>query len=105
MICALAACTPGKQSPSAESTTDPAPINAHEAGPASTIGFGLSVPEGAVQLGPLVRFRSPELVAAYLPELQSVQAELAAEELKKSAETPSTATPSSPTTPASTRAT
>ncbi|HPU12613.1 MAG TPA: hypothetical protein PLQ19_02330 [Aeromicrobium sp.] len=99
VVCALGACTPNKQSPSPDSTTDPAPINAHEAGPASPIGFGVSVPEGAVQLGPLVRFRSPELVAAYLPELQAVQAELAAEELKKSADTPSTATPSSPTTP------
>ncbi|MFT4189444.1 MAG: hypothetical protein QM621_12785 [Aeromicrobium sp.] len=49
--------------------TPPAEIVEHEGGPESPIMQGLTVPEGATQLGPLARFRSARLIAAYQPDL------------------------------------
>ncbi len=49
-------------------------VTEHESGPQSPISFGLEVPEGATQLGPLVRYRSPALIEAYQPELDAAEA-------------------------------
>ncbi|GAA1753445.1 hypothetical protein [Aeromicrobium alkaliterrae] len=49
--------------------TAPAEITDHEGGPESPIIAGLTVPTGAVQLGPLVRNRSDRVIAAYQPDL------------------------------------
>ncbi len=102
LLFGIGACSNTETAPEPNPTTDTAEINAHEAGPASPIGFGLSVPKGAVQLGPLVRFRSPALIAAYQPELEAVQAEQAAENLSQTDATPSTAPPSTSPSPTAT---
>lgn len=51
------------------SASVPDEITAHEGGPESPIVDGLTVPEGAVQLGPLARYRSNRVIAAYQPDL------------------------------------
>jgi len=95
MLC-LGACTSGSTNPPPDTTTDAPEINAHESGPASPIAYGISVPDGAVQMGPLLRWRSPELVAAYKPELEAAQAEQAVEE-QEDQETPETTPTTTPT--------
>jgi hypothetical protein len=50
-------------------------VTEHESGPQSPISFGLEVPEGATQLGPLVRYRSAALIEAYQPQLDAAEAE------------------------------
>ncbi len=97
---ALSACTANGDEPDPTVTTSAAPdVSPHESGPQSPIGYGLSVPKGAVQLGPLVRLRSEALIEAYRPELEAAQAEREAKLLEKAAEeaepgqTPTTPTP------------
>lgn len=91
-----------KATSSASATTDP---TAHESGPESPIAFGLQVPRGAVQLAPLVRFRSPKLIAAYQPSLDAAlqQKEAAeqqrAEDALKNGETVPTPAPTPITRP------
>ena len=51
------------------SASAPDEITAHEGGPESPIIDGLTVPEGAVQLGPLARYRSNRVIEAYQPDL------------------------------------
>lgn len=51
------------------SASAPDEITAHEGGPESPIVDGLTVPEGAVQLGPLARYRSSRTIEAYQPDL------------------------------------
>lgn len=80
MMLGLGACTSSPQGPPSSSASEAPAINAHESGPASPIAYGLSVPEGAVQLGPVVRYRSPRLIEAYQPELEALRAEQAVEE-------------------------
>jgi len=80
LLMTLAGCTSNGSIPSADRTTTPPEINVHESGPASPIAYGLNVPAGASQLGPLIRFRSERLIEAYRPELEAVQAEKALEE-------------------------
>lgn len=94
----VTACTTDSTIPSADRTTAPPEVESHESGPASPIAYGLRVPAGAVQLGPLVRFRSERLIAAYRPELEAVQAEEAAEEAAEEGSEP-TETPSTTATP------
>ena len=53
----------------------PADVTEHESGPESPISYGLEVPRGATQLGPLVRYRSDRLVEAFRPELDAAEAE------------------------------
>lgn len=71
----IAACqqdTSDAQGPTPEpATTGEAAIEEHESGPETPLGFGLQVPEGATQLGPLVRYRTDRLIAAYRPELDA----------------------------------
>ncbi|MCW2830201.1 MAG: hypothetical protein JWP31_893, partial [Aeromicrobium sp.] len=109
-LAALAACEGGSSDPdptptrstssSPTATATEAPdISEHEAGPESPIAFGLSTPEGAVQLGPLFRYRSSRLIAAYQPELDAAEAQRDAEIAKKIAEDEAQGTPSPTPTP------
>ncbi|MBC7630139.1 hypothetical protein [Aeromicrobium sp.] len=61
-------------------------MSEHESGPESPITYGLQVPRGATQLGPLVRYRSPALIAAYKPELDAAVANKEAEARVKAEE-------------------
>lgn len=70
-------------SPTASKAPDVSP---HESGPQSPIGYGLEVPKGAVQLGPLIRLRSEALIEAYRPELEVAQAERETRLLEKASE-------------------
>ncbi len=86
--------------PTASVTTSAEPdVSPHESGPESPIGYGLEVPRGATQLGPLIRVRSEALIEAYRPELEAAEAEREqkllekAEEDAEPGETPTTPTP------------
>ncbi|GAA3534950.1 hypothetical protein AFL01nite_07090 [Aeromicrobium flavum] len=79
----LTGCTTTGTIPDSDRETTPPEINSHESGPASPIGFGVSVPAGAAQLGPLVRYRSERLIAAYKPELDALRAEEALEQAQE----------------------
>lgn len=68
---------------SSSKTTQPVDVEEHEAGPDSPITYGFKVPKGATQLGPLARFRSAKLIAAYKPELDAAEAQREAEEKDK----------------------
>lgn len=97
---ATASPTPTRPSSSATSTaTSTADVSEHESGPQSPILYGLEVPKGATQLGPLVRYRSHRLIQAYRPELDAVLAQQKADEeqkLREQAEEDGT-TPATPT--------
>jgi hypothetical protein len=82
-----------------QTTTQPPDVSEHESGPESPITYGLQVPRGATQLGPLIRYRSARLIAAFLPELKAAQAQKDAEARDKEAEQASEGTPPTPTTP------
>lgn len=100
LLLTLAGCTGTGTVPSGDRTATPPEIDVHESGPASPIAFGLIVPAGAVQLGPLVRFRSERLVEAYRPELEAVQAEQALEqEMEEGTEPTPTTEPTISTRP------
>lgn len=71
---------PGSPEPEpTETTATPADVSEHESGPESTIAYGFIVPEGATQLGPLVRYRSDRLIDAYQPQLDAALAQQEAE--------------------------
>jgi hypothetical protein len=104
MLTATAACEGGSKAPeSPEATASSASLSDqvgdHESGPDSPIGYGMRVPRGATQLGPLVRYRSEALIAAYQADLDAALAEKKAEEdaarqeLIDEGETPPTPTP------------
>jgi hypothetical protein len=100
----VAACDGGSSgadpTPTSTQTTTKAPdVTEHESGPESPITYGLQVPRGATQLGPLIRYRSARLIAAFLPELKAAQAQKDAEARDKEAEQASEGTPPTPTTP------
>ncbi len=87
-------------SPVSSNQKTPAPdVSEHEAGPESPITYGLKVPEGAIQLGPLARFRSPALIAAFKPELDAALAQREAEEADKAAQAERDGTPLPPKVP------
>jgi len=103
-LIALAACQGGSSSegpdPRPSSTATKAPdLSEHESGPESPIAYGMFVPAGATQLGPLFRYRSSRLIAAYRPELQAAEAQRAAEQADKVAEDEANGTPSPTPTP------
>ncbi|MEO6604450.1 MAG: hypothetical protein ABIN55_02430 [Aeromicrobium sp.] len=86
----------GSDSPTPASstrTTQPADVSDHEAGPDSPITYGFKVPRGATQIGPLVRFRSAALIAAYKPELDAADAQREAEDKEKADEAEREGTP------------
>jgi hypothetical protein len=100
----VAACDGGASgadpTPTSTQTTTKAPdVTEHESGPESPITYGLQVPRGATQLGPLIRYRSARLIAAFLPELKAAQAQKDAEARDREAEQASEGTPPTPTTP------
>ncbi|MGJ9413166.1 hypothetical protein ACHAAC_10705 [Aeromicrobium sp. CF4.19] len=106
LVLATAACETRTQDedPAPEATaspTAPVDVSEYESGPQSTIAFGLEVPSGAAQLGPLVRIRSERLIAAYQPELDAAEAqrEAAEEERRQEAEEAGEPTPVDPPTP------
>lgn len=72
-VLALASCQTGSDSDNGSSpiatTTPAAAIAEHEAGPESPLAYGLIVPDGATQLGPLARSRSEQMIEAYQSEL------------------------------------
>jgi hypothetical protein len=61
-------------SPEASEPTDVTDVTEHESGPDSPIAYGFQVPRGASQVGPLVRYRSERLLAAYQVELETAHA-------------------------------
>lgn len=76
----LAACQGGSSDPapdptaSATATASPeADVAIFESGPDSPIGYGLTVPAGATQLGPLSRIRSEQMIKTYAPDLLAAQ--------------------------------
>lgn len=83
VVILLTGCLPGAAGPGAESEPGPA-SSVHESGTDSPLGFGFTVPAGATQIGPLMRFRSEELVAAYADELETALARQAADEAERS---------------------
>ncbi|WP_286927693.1 MULTISPECIES: hypothetical protein [Aeromicrobium] len=95
----LTGCTSDGGVPSADRTTVPPEIDSHESGPASPIAYGLSVPPGATQLGPLVRYRSERLIDAFKPELDAVRAEQALEDAEEAEEEGTDTTPTPTPTP------
>lgn len=88
-----------KPSVTAAPTTEEPDLSEHESGPESPIAYGLYVPAGATQLGPLFRYRSARLIAAYRPELEAALAQKAAEEAEKVAEDLAEGIPSPTPTP------
>jgi hypothetical protein len=88
----LAACQGDAAAPSPTASasaapTTPAPdVAIFESGPHSPLGYGLEVPEGATQLGPLSRIRSEALIKAYTPDLQAAQAQRDANQRESLAE-------------------
>ncbi|MET0929286.1 MAG: hypothetical protein ABWX74_07195 [Aeromicrobium sp.] len=107
-LMALAACdggsatdgdpTPMPSAATATATEEP-DLSEHESGPESPIAYGLFVPAGATQLGPLFRYRSSRLIAAYRPELEVAQAQRDADEAERIAEDEADGTPSPTPTP------
>lgn len=83
-------------------TTEEPDVAAYESGPESPLGYGLEVPDGATQLGPLTRIRSDRLVAAYAPDLQAAQAQDEADQREQEAEDLQDDPSATPTTPSPT---
>ncbi|MEJ7634506.1 hypothetical protein [Aeromicrobium sp.] len=83
----------------ATSTTEAPDVQDYESGPESPIMYGLQVPPGATQLGPLIRYRSTRLIDAYTPELETAQAQRDAEARDKAAEEATDGTPPAPPAP------
>jgi hypothetical protein len=103
-LVALSACESGStgETPTPTPTvtkTEAADLSEHESGPESPIAYGLFVPEGATQLGPLFRYRSSRLIAEYRPELQAAEAQRAAEQAEDVAGDEANGTPSPTPTP------
>ena len=104
LIAVTAGCdqTAGSLSPDPSRTSDlpsPADLSEHESGPESPIAYGLQVPRGAAQVGPLVRYRSKKLIKAYEPELDAAQAKRDAEQQRRRTEAEANGTPLPPPTP------
>jgi hypothetical protein len=70
-------------SPEAPEGTDTADATENESGPESPIAYGFRVPRGASQVGPLVRYRSARLIAAYQVELAAAHARKDADEQRR----------------------
>lgn len=81
--------------------TAPPAAAEHESGPQSPIAFGFYVPSGATQLGPLARFRSARVIAAFEPDLRTALAAQAVTDAKRdlAANPQGTPDPTPPTAP------
>ncbi|WP_370616240.1 hypothetical protein [Mumia sp. Pv 4-285] len=73
-------------------------VGQHETFSGTPIAFTLTVPEGTTQLGPLVRRRTPALIAAYQPVLAEAERREAIAAAAEAAENPDATTPT-PTEP------
>ena len=82
LVSALSACGSKDETidPTSTATTKAPDISVHQSGPESPIAYGLQVPKGATQLGPLTRFRSAALITAYTPQLQAAIAQQEADQ-------------------------
>lgn len=78
--------TASSSAPTPAPTADDSDLAPFESGPESPLGYGLQVPDGATQLGPLTRIRSEQLIATYAPDLQAAEAQEAADARAKLAE-------------------
>lgn len=81
LVTLLAACVPQDVTPqptqpttASADTAEATDVTEHESGPESPIAYGFRVPRGASQVGPLVRYRSARLLAAYQVELETAHA-------------------------------
>ena len=85
LVSTLTACGSDGNStePTTTSTTKAPDISQYQSGPESPIAYGLQVPKGATQLGPLVRIRSKALITAYTPQLNAALAQKAADQAAK----------------------
>ena len=90
LLALLVGCTPQTATPQPTKTSAAAPdpaeatdVSADESGPDSPIAYGFRVPRGASQVGPLVRYRSARLLAAYQVELEAAHARKDADEQRR----------------------
>ena len=93
LVTLVAGCSPRATTPKPTQTTtsspepaeasDSADATADESGPDSPIAYGFRVPRGASQVGPLVRYRSARLIAAYEVELATAHARKDADEQRR----------------------
>lgn len=105
LVLGLGACSPlapARPDPSATTHTSlKVDVAQHESFSGTPIVYSFTVPDGATQLGPLVRQRSPELLAAYEPVLAEAERrqalEAAADAVENQGET--TPTPTEPPNP------
>ena len=102
LVSALSACGSSEDpvDPTAPATTKAPDVSQHQSGPESPIAYGLQVPKGATQLGPLVRFRSNALIAAYKPQLDAAIAQKEADDaaqLQKNIDSGKVPSPTTPT--------
>lgn len=98
LVSTVSACDQPESEPAPAPTTVPktppeSAVALHETGVDSPLGYELSVPKGATQLGPLVRHRSPALVAAYRKVLDKYEKKRAREARQSGDEPPTTAPP------------
>jgi hypothetical protein len=99
----VAGCSPRAATPKPTQTTtsspepaepsDSADATADESGPDSPIAYGFRVPRGASQVGPLVRYRSEQLISAYSTELEAAQARRDADAQRRRDEAEARGTP------------
>lgn len=73
-------------------------VGQHETFAGTPIALSLTVPDGTIQMGPLVRRRSPALLAAYAPVLTEAERREAIAAAAEAAENPEETTPT-PTEP------
>jgi hypothetical protein len=106
LVALLTGCGPRTATPQPTRTTtasaeasDGATDITDESGPESPIAYGFQVPRGASQVGPLVRYRSDRLIAAYQTELETAQARSEANKQRKRDEAEARGTPIPAPTP------
>lgn len=105
VVLGVSACSPLTPTPPDPSETTRSALKVdvgqHESFPGTPIAYSLTVPDGATQLGPLVRRRSPQLLAAYRPVLVEAERRQAIQDAAEQAEHPDdpTTTPTEPPNP------
>jgi hypothetical protein len=90
---------PTQASSASSDAVEATDVTEHESGPESPIAYGFQVPRGASQVGPLVRYRSARLLAAYQTELETAQARAAANRQRIRDDAKARGTPIAPPTP------
>lgn len=77
-------------------------VAAHESNTDSPLGFGFTVPQGATQIGPLMRWRSDALLDAYQDELEAALIKQATDDAERSIEGAEDETPEPSVSPSPT---